>query len=251
MVTELRSSPIMGLYGRSRGWTTVLVGLALLTLTSWWLAAWLGAFQGFWYPEARVPVTASAPLLAATLLSRALVSPDVDLDRASPVHWPTLRAGHVLAWTAVCVVLLGLTATAAPLTFGSAALVRNALGYVGLTCLAAVVLGARLAWLPGLVVGFTLYLAAPRIPSSFDRWWAWPCRTEAGTDRGSWPAACSWPGWPSTRTMDPSERQTAELTSTPTVMPGTSRSEYARASSIWPRTTVLAMTVLSGFSRSR
>lgn len=177
----------MGLYGRSRGWTTVLVSLALLTLTSWWLAAWLGTFQGFWYPEARAPVTAAAPLLASIVIGRALDSPDVDLDRSSPVHWPTLRGGHVLAWTAVCGVLLALTATTEPLTFGSVALVRNVLGYVGLTCLAAVALGAPLAWLPGLVLGFTLYLAAPRIPSSFDRWWAWPMQ-DGGWD-GSWVVA--------------------------------------------------------------
>lgn len=177
------------LYGRSRGWAHVLVGLVVLAIVAWWAATWLVTFQGFWEPLSRVPVTASAPLLVATLISRALDSPDVDLDRALPVHWPTLRAGHVLAWTALSVVLLGLTATASPFTFGSAALARNVLGYVGLTCLAAVVLGARLAWLPGLVLGFALYLSAPRIPSSFDRWWAWPMQD--GRWDGSWVVAVS------------------------------------------------------------
>lgn len=174
------------LYGRSREWGSILGGLFVLASVAWWAAQWLLTFQG-WEPPSRVPVTAAAPLLAATLVSRALDSPDVDLDRTSPLPWPTVRAGHVLAWTAICVVLLGVTVTASPLTFGSSALVRNVLGYVGLTCLAAVALGARLAWLPGLVLGFTLYLAAPRTPSSFDRWWAWPMQ-DGGWD-GSWVVA--------------------------------------------------------------
>jgi len=180
---------IITLYGRSREWAVVLFGLMLLTAASWWIAEWFARSSGFWDATSRVPVTAVAPLLAATLIGSAMDSPDVDLDKASPVRWPLIRGGQVVAWTALAALTLGLVATTAPFTFGSAALVRNVIGYVGIACLATVLLGARLAWVPGIVIGLTLYFSAPDVPTQPDHWWAWSMQD--GRRDGSWVVAGS------------------------------------------------------------
>lgn len=182
-------SRIVSLYGRCRNVPWTLMGLLLLSAASWVAAEWLAALGPVWHPQSRVPVIAAAPLLAATLIGGTLHSPDVDLDHATPTNFALLRLGQVLSSTALCVGLLALIALRAANTFGSAALVRNAVGYIGISCLAAVFLGAAVAWLPGLIVGLTLYLTAPTVPAGIDSWWAWTMQD--GRWDGSWVVAAT------------------------------------------------------------
>lgn len=178
---------IVSLYGFCRNVPWTLIGLLLLSAASWAAAEWLATLGPVWDPRSRVPVMAAAPLLAATLIGGTLHSPDVDLDHATPTNFALVRLSHVVGSTALCVGLLALIALRAANTFGSAALVRNAVGYIGISCLATVFLGAAVAWLPGLIVGLTLYLTAPDVPIGIDAWWAWAMQD--GHWDGSWVVA--------------------------------------------------------------
>ncbi|MEI2774523.1 MAG: hypothetical protein V9G19_00835 [Tetrasphaera sp.] len=175
------------LVARSRG---VGSGVALaggVIALSWWAASWLASQPQFDGPRARVPVVAAAPLALAMLLAARLGSPDVALDRTSPRAWWRLRLAGVLSWAAVTAVGLGVGLRAEPAAYGAGAVVRNILGYAGLACLAAGVVGAGLAWAPGFVLGSVLYLAAPHPVPPAAAWWAWPM-APGGWD-GSWVSA--------------------------------------------------------------
>ncbi len=188
--TKATSMRIVNLYGRSRGWLPVVISLALVAVAGWWAAGWLGYRNGFWDPHSRIPVVAACPLIAAALVGSALGSRDLDLDTAAPVRWVVLRASQVLMWTWLAAAPLGLVLTTDPLVFGSSAIIRNVMGYIGLACAATVLIGARLAWAPGLVIAFALYFSAPDVPTRFDRWWAWSMQD--GRFDGSWGVAIAF-----------------------------------------------------------
>lgn len=175
------------LLSRSRG---VAAGTALgagVVASAWWGAAWLAAQPQFDGARARVPVTAAAPLALAMILAGRLGSPDVALDRATPKPLWRVRLAATLAWTAASALGLAAGLRREPAAYGAGAVVRNTVGYAGLTCLAAVLLGAALAWLPGFLLGSVLYLAAPRPVAPDSAWWAWPM-APGGWD-GSWVTA--------------------------------------------------------------
>ncbi|MGW9597567.1 hypothetical protein ACWHLZ_45815 [Streptomyces chartreusis] len=85
---------------------------------------------------------------------------------------------------------------------GTDVMVRNVIGYVGLTALASTAFGARTCWLPVMVYTFTAYLTAPRQSYGAPHTWAWPL--QPGSEPAAWAiagalfvvgmTACSWLG---------------------------------------------------------
>jgi hypothetical protein len=101
-------------------------------------------------------------LLLVIALTVTLGSPDGDLDKTAARPLSPRRGAHLLAVSAVIIVLLLLTSATAA-RFGPAWLaVRDAAGLVGLTALCAATLGAHRAWF--LPLGWTL--AAVLFPQS-------------------------------------------------------------------------------------
>ena len=133
---------------------------------------------------ARVPVVALAPLLAALLLGPTLAGADEDLEHSTALPWQAWRGGHVLLAAVVTATALSLTGLRAPSTFGAYALARNTLGCIGLVTSAAVLLGARLAWLPAFLYVCAVYTAAPRHTGVLVALWAWPI--QPSTTAASW-----------------------------------------------------------------
>lgn len=149
-------------------------GVVALTVLAALSASWLASRSYFSGADARVPVIALAPVAASALIGVCLGSKDVELDRSTPHPWPARRTTEVLAWTVLTSAGLAATVAADPTVFGSMAMVRNVIGYIGLACLTTTVLGAALSWLPGFLISGTLYLAAPRPPTGLAKLWAWP-----------------------------------------------------------------------------
>lgn len=139
----------------------------------------------YFQPDRRVPVIAAAPLLAVLLCSAGLAGADPDLEQVTPTQWWRWRAAHVAGILVIAGALLAIGVIPAATTFGAAAMVRNVIGYVGLTTLSTVILGASLAWTAPLVYAATVYLAAPRHATGAALWWAWPMQP-GGWDASWW-----------------------------------------------------------------
>ncbi|RQW99374.1 hypothetical protein [Micromonospora inaquosa] len=180
---------LLTLHLRSRGAFTFLVGVGVIALLAWAAGTWLASRPYFDGPAARVPVVALAPLLAALLLGPTLAGADEDLEHSTPLPWRAWRAGHLLVAAVVTAVALILAGLRAPDTYGAHALVRNALGCIGLVAGGAVLLGARLAWLPAFVYVCAVYAAAPRQTSVVVAAWAWP--VQPSTITPSWLTAAT------------------------------------------------------------
>lgn len=162
------------LFARTRETAPVAAGLGFVMVGTWWGSQVLAALPYNEPPAALLPAVALAPVAAAAVTGQSLGSPDVLLDRATPVLWPVLRMAVVLGWTVLGAgLLVAATLPANGLLVGTA-LVRNVVGYVGLTCLGAVVLGAETAWVPVLGYALPIYLMAPTQPTAGSPWWAWP-----------------------------------------------------------------------------
>ncbi|MGC5032544.1 hypothetical protein [Micromonospora sp. DT229] len=165
----------------ARGGHAFLVGLVVLAVLAWAAGSWLASRPYFGGSVARIPVVALAPLLAAMLLGPSLAGADEDLERGTPLPWRAWRAGHVLLAAILSAAVLSLAGLADPHTFGAYALVRNTLGHTGLVAGAAVLLGARLAWLPAFCYGCAVYAAAPRGTDRVTAIWAWPVQPSSAT----------------------------------------------------------------------
>ncbi|GGN58324.1 hypothetical protein GCM10010112_12020 [Actinoplanes lobatus] len=180
------------LHLRARGGPRFGAGLVLVTVFAWVAAQWLATRPFFDGPAARVPIVALAPLLAALLLARTLAGADESLERVAPVRWRLVRAVHVGAATVLVALLLAATGLHDPAVYGSYALVRNALGCTGLVAGAAVLIGARLAWLPAFAYVVTVYGASPARDGGWENLWGWPL--QPSTAGWSWApalAACA------------------------------------------------------------
>jgi hypothetical protein len=175
---------LLTLHLRSRGASTFVAGVGVITLLAWAAGTWLAGRPYFDGPAARVPVVALAPLLAALLLGPTLAGADEDLERSTPLPWRVWRAGHLLVAALVTAMALSLAGLRESDTFGAHALVRNALGCIGLVASGAVLLGARLAWLPAFVYVCAVYAAAPRHTGAVVAAWAWPI--QPSTTTASW-----------------------------------------------------------------
>ncbi|MEV0729537.1 hypothetical protein [Polymorphospora sp. NPDC050346] len=162
------------LHLRARGGPAFAAGLVVVTALAWAGGSWLISRPYFDGPAARIPVVALTPLLGALLLAPTLAGAGDELERGTPAPWRHWRAGHVLAAVVVIGTPLALTGLHAPEVFGAYALLRNTLGCVGLVAGAAVLLGARLAWLPAFGYVCAVYGAVPRQVGGAAGIWAWP-----------------------------------------------------------------------------
>jgi hypothetical protein len=167
------------LYARSRALPVTYAALLGTALAAGWSAHRLQA-QPFLDHTARVPVVVLAPLVAGAAIGTGLHAYADELDRTAVRPWWPRRLAHQAVLTASAAVLLALAVPGHPEAFGAPAMVRNVLGAAGVTAAAAVVLGARLSWLPLLAYFGTVYVAAPSVPGGAGAVWAWPVQPGPG-----------------------------------------------------------------------
>ncbi|MEU9499677.1 hypothetical protein [Streptomyces sp. NPDC048196] len=173
------------LFARSRALpltVATLLGTALLAAVC---AHHLNAYLD---PDQRVPFVALAPMLAASAIGTSLHQHSPELDRtAVRPAWPR-RLAHLLALTLLAAVTLALAVPGHVETFGALAMVRNLLGAVGIAAASAVVIGARLSWLPTVTYLSAVYLAGGAASGRAAMVWAWA--VQPGTEAAAWaPAA--------------------------------------------------------------
>ncbi|RPE43883.1 hypothetical protein EDD90_7101 [Streptomyces sp. Ag109_O5-1] len=89
--------------------------------------------------------------------------------------------------TALAAVLLPLAVLGHPEVFGPPTVIRNTLGCTGVTAAAAVLLGARLSWLPPFAYVGAVYLASAGPHGRWTALWAWP--VQPGAQPAAWAAA--------------------------------------------------------------
>ncbi|MFG2871297.1 hypothetical protein [Streptomyces sp. NPDC048338] len=182
MTGRILNGPV--LYARSRGVVGAAATLVGTAAVAAWVAAWLRTRAGL-DPAAGASLAALAPLLAAGAVGTSLHGWSEDLDRTAVRPWWPRRAAHLALLTAPAVALLALAVLPGYAEgFGVAAMVRNTLGSVGVTAAAAVLVGARLSWLP-----MTAYVGACRLAGTDGGagLWFWPVLPE--TRPGAWPVA--------------------------------------------------------------
>ncbi|MFF2202036.1 hypothetical protein [Streptomyces sp. NPDC058145] len=172
------------LYARSRALPLTLLALAGTTAFAVWAA---GSLDAYLDPYRRVPVVALAPLLAAAVIGTSLYSASDELDRTAVRPWWPRRLAQLGALTALAALVLPLAVLGHAETFGPPAVVRNTLGCTGVTAAAAVVLGARLSWLPAFGYVTAVYLASSGARGRAVTVWAWPM--QPGAQPGAWAAA--------------------------------------------------------------
>ncbi|MGP8296812.1 hypothetical protein ACTPOK_02365 [Streptomyces inhibens] len=174
------------LYARSRA-----LPATVATLLATALLAALGAHELHAYidPDKRVPVVALAPMLAAAAIGASLHQHSTELDRAAVRPWWPRRLAHLLALTALAAALLALAVPGHAQTFGASAIVRNLLGAVGISALAAALIGARLSWLPMIVCLSTQYLAGGGVHGRTVTVWAWAM--QPGPEPAAWATAAA------------------------------------------------------------
>ncbi|MFD4540686.1 hypothetical protein [Streptomyces bauhiniae] len=177
-------NPGLSLYARSRALPLTLATLAATNGFAVWAA---GAPDAHLDPGGQVPVTALAPLLAAAAIGASLRSDSDELDRTAVRPWWSRRLAHLLALTALASVLLTSVVAGHAETFGAPVMIRDVLGCVGIVALSAVVLGARLSWLPAFGYVSAVYLASSGAHGRAATVWAWP--VQPGSQPGAWAAA--------------------------------------------------------------
>ncbi|MFF8864406.1 hypothetical protein ACF08B_20355 [Streptomyces sp. NPDC015139] len=172
------------LYARSRSLPLALAALAATTAFAVWAA---GRLDGSPDPYHRVAIVTSAPLLASAVIGASLYSASAELDGTAVRPWWPRRMAQLAALTAVAAALLPLAVLGHPETIGPGAVIRNTLGCTGVTAAAAVLLGARLSWLPAFAYVSALYLGFHRVRGWGATVWAWPM--QPGAERGAWATA--------------------------------------------------------------
>jgi hypothetical protein len=172
------------LYARSRALPATLAALVGTTAFAVWAAGRLDAYLD---PDRRVPVVALAPLLAAAVIGTSLYTASDELDRTAVRLWWPRRLVQLGALTALAAALLPLAVLGHPEVFGPPAVIRNTLGCTGVTAAAAVLIGARLSWLPAFGYVTAVYLASSGVRGRAVTVWAWPM--QPGAQAGAWAAA--------------------------------------------------------------
>ncbi|MFI0962169.1 hypothetical protein ACH4S8_12310 [Streptomyces sp. NPDC021080] len=152
----------LALYSRSRGIPTTLAALACAGLLTVWMASRPDTYLD---PDRRVPLVALAPLLASAATGASLHSYTRELDDTAVRRWWPRRLAHLLFLSALSAALLALAVPGHAQEFGAAAMVRNTLGAIGITAGGAVLVGARLSWMPTTLYFSSVYLSAssPRV----------------------------------------------------------------------------------------
>ncbi|MGW2620605.1 hypothetical protein [Streptomyces sp. NPDC001500] len=177
-----------GLYARSRALPLTLALLAGTCAVA--VAAAHRVDDASWAPGRPAPVVvpvALAPLLAAALIGASLYAPSDELDRTAARPWWPRRLVHLLALSALACAPLALSVPGDGPALLTAASLRNLLGCVGVTAAAAVVVGARLSWLPAFCYVGAVHLASSGVRGWGVTVWAWP--TRPGQEAGAWLAA--------------------------------------------------------------
>lgn len=158
---------LAALYLRSRLAPSAAVALAVVTVLAY-------AFLR-WYDDEvealRITLILSA-VAAATVIGAGTHSPFGEAERAAGSLLPRMRFAHlggllVIVAFALALVVAPWQGQDAPL-----AMARNVAGLSGLSMIGARLLGARLSWIPPLVVGLVALFA----PVEAVSWWAWPAR---------------------------------------------------------------------------
>ncbi|MEU0393097.1 hypothetical protein ABZ208_10020 [Streptomyces sp. NPDC006208] len=184
-----RSTPQRSLSGplllaRSRAVPLAVASLAAIGVLAVWGAHGLDAYLE---PSRRVPVVALAPLLSAAVIGTGLHTYTDELDRTAVRAWWPRRLAQLLGLTALAATVLAFAVLGHTAEFGAPAMARNALGAMGITAAAAVVIGARLSWLPAFAYISAIYLGAGRVHGGGAQIWAWPM--QPGPQPGAWAAA--------------------------------------------------------------
>ncbi|MFJ3661006.1 hypothetical protein ACIPPM_11130 [Streptomyces sp. NPDC090119] len=177
-------NPGLVLYVRSRSLPLALAALAATAVAAVWAA---GAQDAFLDPARRTPVIVLAPLAVAAVIGASLHSDSAELDRTAVRPWWPRRLAHLLTLTVLASALLPPAVAGHAETFGAPAMIRNTLGCVGVTALAAVVVGARLSWLPALAYVSAVCLVSSGARGRAATVWAWP--VQPGPQPGAWAAA--------------------------------------------------------------
>ncbi|PRY38254.1 hypothetical protein [Umezawaea tangerina] len=125
----------LALYLRSRQVPFALPGAVVAVL----LVARIGAVAPNQQLEVAAVVLAMG--LGLAIVGYGLGGADPELERTAAVSWPPRRAAHLVAVTVVPAAALAL-ATTVPLEI----VLRAAVGFAGLTALAAILFGRQLAW---------------------------------------------------------------------------------------------------------
>ncbi|AKN72505.1 hypothetical protein QR97_24495 [Streptomyces sp. PBH53] len=172
------------LYARSRALPATLAALAGTAAFAVWAAGRLDAYLD---PDRRVPIVALAPLLASAVIGTSLYSASDELDRTAVRRWWPRRLAQLTALTALAALLVTPAVLGHAETFGPPAVLRNTLGCTGLTAAAAVLLGARLSWLPAFGYVTAVYLGSTAAEGRAATIWAWPM--QPGAQAGAWATA--------------------------------------------------------------
>ncbi|WP_369236626.1 hypothetical protein AB5J56_29195 [Streptomyces sp. R21] len=178
-----RSTPL-ALYGRSRGIPAALAALVFATLLTLWVASRPDVYVD---PDRRVPLLSLAPLLASAAIGVSLHSHAPDLDDTAVRPWWPRRLTHLLLLTALAAAALALAVPGHSQVFGATGMVRNTLGASGLTALSAVLIGARLSWLPTTLYFSTVYFSASAPRMRTETALTWPM--QSGPQHGAWAVA--------------------------------------------------------------
>ncbi|NJP31941.1 hypothetical protein [Micromonospora thermarum] len=137
---------------------------------------------GWW-----VPVAVLAPLLAAILLTTTLAGTDVLLERSTPRLTRGRRMTHASMAMMLCCLPLAVAGAAVLDDAATLAMLRNALGFSGMTFLSATVIRVQAAWMPVLGYGLVSMATAPRDTAKGAAWWAW--MVQPGQPNVSWVVA--------------------------------------------------------------
>ncbi|MER6685124.1 hypothetical protein [Streptomyces olivaceoviridis] len=172
------------LYARSRALPATLAALLGTAAFALWAAGRLDAYLD---PDRRVPIVALAPLLASALIGASLYSASDELDRTAVRPWWPRRLAQLTALTALAALLVVPAVLGHADTFGPPAVIRNTLGCTGVTATAAVLLGARLSWLPAFAYVSAVYLGSSAARGRAGTVWAWPM--QPGAQPGAWAVA--------------------------------------------------------------
>lgn len=165
------------LFGRSRSLQPLFIILTLLPLGVLFFGQLSLAIPGGSQTlDLEVPFYVIFPLLPACLIGGALNSPFGEVEHIASYPLPLLRASYLLfllSWETLLLVLITLTTMA---TGASIMLLRNLIGYVGLSSLSAFTLGSRLAWLLPFAFFWLARLNGNFLQNQQLYWseWAWP-----------------------------------------------------------------------------
>ncbi|MGY0058497.1 hypothetical protein ACWY4P_18420 [Streptomyces sp. LZ34] len=171
------------LYARSRALPVTFAILIAAAPATTWFADWLVSESGLG-PRARLPVVILAPMLASAAIGASLYTHSDELDRTAVRPWWPRRACQLLLLTAVAAGLLAMAVLGEPQLYGAYAMARNVLGAVGVTALAAALIGARLSWLPMLVHTSAVYISGQTEPGGPGAVWAWS--VQPGPEPAAW-----------------------------------------------------------------